>query len=347
VALLAACATTPPPKPPPPPPKTPQQEVRAVIDEAYAAVRALEPERLGPLLAPDVLGLGLGPLDVFTTREALVEHLRRELMPAGLRGDLLALLSSRPVIGLAEGGASAWFHDLPLFERSRPGKSVQTWAPRITGHLVKEQGSWHLDALQVSVGFPDDRLYAPGTFATILAPTDPPTRSSAGSEQLQGLTRRLLDDIAVKIERTSPRAEVILIGTDPADLYEDGAAFKALVKPRLPELKKAVFSTRLAGGPMAVLAADGKSGFVAATVVLKLGAGKAAKTLPPFRTLWVFAEEKGLLNLVQEHQALALKPEQREPLDVAALDAERARRAARAPRTDPVPAGAALDAGSR
>ncbi len=105
-----------------------------------------------------------------------------------------------------------------------------------------------------------------------------------------------------------------LIGTDVADVFEGGAAFKALVKPRLAELKKSNAGTyTIQDGPRSRLAPGGESGWVAANVVLTLKQGKATRKLPPFRALWIFEKEKGVWALVSDHQSLGLKTEQRDP----------------------------------
>ena len=72
----------------------------------------------------------------------------------------------------------------------------------------------------------------------------------------------MLDDIAVKVERTSDADEVVLIGTDPTDVFEGGAKFKQLARPKLPELKRAAFTLKIEDGPRARLAPDHQSAWV-------------------------------------------------------------------------------------
>jgi hypothetical protein len=139
------------------------------------------------------------------------------------------------------------------------------------------------------------------------------------SDQLVGLSRRLLDEIQVKVDRLSDKTEVVLIGTSPQELFEGGKATKDLLRPQLAELKKAVFSYKVDGPIRSRLSPSKDTGWVAANVVLKMGKGKKEQTLPPFRVLWIFAEEGGLWNLVSEHQSLALKQELRGPTPEAAL----------------------------
>jgi hypothetical protein len=113
------------------------------------------------------------------------------------------------------------------------------------------------------------------------------------------------------VNGVADRDEVLLLGTDPGDVFEGGRTFKDFARPRLAELKKAPFSLKMDGGPVARI--TGRSAWVLATVQFTLGKGKDQKRLTPFRALWVFSEKNDLLDLVLEHQSLGLKPEQRKP----------------------------------
>jgi hypothetical protein len=315
VLLLATCAKPPPAKKAviddaPPDPKS---QVKKLLKDAYAAIEALEPEQLEKLLVKDVVAFGLGPSDFFSDVTPALEHLRQELLPFGLRGDSLKVIYSKPRVGISEGGESAWLHDLPRFEWIKQGRPSQYWSPRLTAHLIKTgKDTWQIDVLHLSLGFPDAALYAAGSEKKLLSPADPGAAKGPDSEQLIGLTRRLLDDVGVKVARISDRDEVALLGTDQTDVFEGGKAFKDLVKPQLAQIKKAnTFVYKIDGGPRARLAPGLKSGWVAATVTLRVGEGKKARTLVPFRALWLYAEEGGVWNLVSDHQSLGLKAEQR------------------------------------
>jgi hypothetical protein len=318
---LLACARPPPRKkvvldePP-----DPTSKLKKLLKDVYSALEQQEPDRIEQFLTPDVVAFGLGPSDFYSQAPKLLERLRQEMIPLGLRGDQLKVISSQPRIGLAEGGKSAWLHDLPRFERVREGRASQYWSPRLTAHLIAEGESWKIDALHVSLGYPDSELYAPNSDRRLIPPEDPGVVKGRDSDELVGLTRRMLDDIAVKLERVSDREEVCLLGTDTADAFEGGKAFKELVRPQLAQLKKSnPFVYKIDGGPRSKLAPGGKSGWVAANVALRIGEGKKVRSLTPFRALWIFTEEKGLWNLVSDHQSLGLKPEQRIVTDKADL----------------------------
>lgn len=317
VLVLGFCAKPPPPKkveiedaPP-----DAEGQVKKTLTDAYGAIEALEPDRFEKLLTADATGFGLGASDFFTQAPAVLEHLRQELMPFGLRGDGLKVIWSRPRVGIAEGEQSAWISDQPRVKWIKSGRAPQFWSPRVTLHLVKTGADkWLIDAFHVSLGFPDADLYAAGSEKKLIPPEDPGTFRGPDADQLVGLTRRLLDDIAVKVDRVSDRDDVALIGTDATDVFEGGKKFKDLVKPQLAAIKKAnTYTYKLEGGPRAKLGPGHKSGWVLATVTLTVGAGKKARPLVPFRALWVYAEEKGVWNLISDHQSLGLKLDQRTP----------------------------------
>lgn len=293
---------------------SPTEQVKSLLADAYTAIETHEPERLNELLAPDVTAFGLGPKDAFDDRDTLVAALRRQMVPLGLRAERLTVTKSAPHVGLGRTGSSAWFADFLSVDRLQPGKPTETWAVRVSGHAIEQDGVWRIDAIHVSVGYPDADLYNPTVSARLSPPASAGEGRGPGADQIVGLTKRLLDDVELKIARTSPADEVVLIGTDASDVYVGGAKFKAFAESKLPELKKAAFSYRIESGPRARLSADGTTGWVAATVVLRLGSGKRQQTLPAFRVLWVFAsEEADRWSMVSEHQSVGLLPGQRLP----------------------------------
>lgn len=345
--VLCGCPKAPPPKKvAPPPPPDPKAEVRELVKTVYSTLETGDPDPIKTLIAPDVMAYGLGPSDTFAQRDPLINFARQELLSISLESEVLRIRSGRVDVGIALGEQSAWFWDLPRVEYEKKGKTT-TWLARVTGHAVKLDGQWSIDAVHVSLGVPDEKIYAPDAAKKYLPPADVLAERGKDSDELVGLARRILDDVVVKVDRTSERPEVVLLGTGPGELFEGGKAFKDLVKPKLNEIKKAVFSYKVDGPIRSRLAPGQGTGWVAANVVLRLGAGKKQQVLPPFRVLWVFAEEKGLWNLVSEHQSLALKQELRSPADDDAIKAFELVDKVRRARSDPKPASAApvVDAG--
>jgi SnoaL-like domain len=325
-------------KKPAPEPTDPVSKIKKVVRLSYDAVCALEPERLEELMIDQVVGYGFGPVDYVQNRRAAIDEARQQLLPFGLHGDTLTVVKSRPRVGLADDGQSAWVWDFPHIVQERGnGKGTRTWLPRVTLHLVLEGRRWRIDAFHLSYGYPDADLYAAEAEKSLISPATLDLDKGPNSDQAVGLARRLLEDITVKVDRVADHDDVLLLGTDSGDVFEGGRAFKDFAQPKLAELKKAPFSLRMDGGPVARLAPGGKTAWVFATVQLRLGVGKNQKTLVPFRAFWVFAEKGGMLDLVLEHQSLALKVEQRRPATAEELKAKK---------DDPAPAASAVDGGS-
>ena len=314
--VLVAC-----PKPPPPQkiveetPPDPKSEAGAVLKAAYAALEASEPERLVELLAADAMVFGLGPSDTFNYRDPLIERLKQELMPLGLRGDTMKIESDARV-GIADGGRSAWMVDLPRVVFSHQGEET-VWLPRITAHATLDGTHWRIDALHLSLAVADDDFYAADALKRFTSPTEVANERGPDSDQLIGVTRRMQEAPGVKLDRISGRDDVFLVGSAPTDVYPGQQLLD--LRPRIAELRKAYVAPKLDGPLRARLAPDGKTGWAAGIVITRHPTTK--KTLPALRALWVFAEEKGFWNIVGEHMSVALKTDQRTPSTPAELKA--------------------------
>ncbi len=296
-----------------PPPKTattysaltdPRDAVRGLLEAAYDALEAHDTDKFNLLLAPDAMVYGLGPSETFNFREPALEAIRQAW--ADGRPDV-SITEGRMPVGLAVGGQSAWLWDFPRVEM---GAGV--YLPRVTAHAIRDHGAWRFDAIHLSLGVTDEKLYAPDAQKKFIAPADVVSEHNGDSDVLIEQTKHLLEDLAFKVTRTGDGADVVLLGTDPSEVFEGGQSFKAMVKPRLAEIKKAVFEYRVESPFRARVAPDGRTGWVAANVSLRIGSGKKAVTLPVFRTLWVYEKEAGEWNMVLEHQSLAVSDEQRE-----------------------------------
>ena len=213
----------------------------------------------------------------------------------------------RMPVGLAVGGQSGWVWDFPRVEM---GTTV--YLPRVTAHVIYDADSWRFDAIHLSLGVSDDKLYAADASKKFVVPAELTADHAKESEVLIEQTRKVLEDLPYKVSHTADGADVLLLGTDPSELFEGGKTFKDMVKPRLAEIKKAVFEYRVEGPFRARLAPDGRTGWVAANVVLRVGSGRKAQTLPAFRTLWIYEKDHGEWAMVLEHQSVALRDEQRD-----------------------------------
>jgi ketosteroid isomerase-like protein len=307
-----ACVTTPPKKKAEPVKVLePAEAVRQTIEAAFKAVEAGDGDALEAVFADDALVLGLGPSDTWGGSTVIGDRARQALLPIGLAGDTLKIEDSRIVVGLADGEDAAWAFDLPKVTTTHKGKS-DVWLPRVTMHLVRQFERWKIDALHVSLAVPDQLVFAPDATKRLVAPADVTNDRTADSDQLVGVVKRSLDDYAVKLERTSERAEFVQLGTSASEVFIGGKAFKDLIKPQLGAIKKAGYTWKLDGNLRVKLAPAGKSGWAAAIVVQRSGSGKKAQTFPAFRYLWTLVEEGGVWNITSEHQSLAVKEELRD-----------------------------------
>jgi hypothetical protein len=335
VVGLVGCTKAPPPKKvEPAPPPDPRAEVRDAVRFIYSTLETGDPDPLAGRLAPDVMAYGLAPSDTWAQRDPVINVARQALLAIGLGTATLRIRTGRIDVGVAPDGRSAWFWDVPRVEWETKARSTK-WVVRVSGHLIKTDERWLVDAVHVSLAVPDEKIFAADAARKYLPPADVLAERGADSDQLVGLSRRVLDDVGVKYERVSERPEVVIIGTGPSEFFENGKKFKELLKPQLAALKKSVFSYKVDGPIRARLSPGGRTGWVAANVVLRQGSGKKTVTAPPFRVLWVFAEENGVWNLVSEHQSLALKDELRTPATDEELAAFEAIDAARRARVDP------------
>lgn len=328
-ALAAGCAHAPQTQEPPPAetkPTSPKDELVALLASAYQSLEQGDADALAAVLTTDAMAYGLGPSDTLVSRDEVATRLGQQLLPLSLGGQRLSV-ASRAVVGLAEGGRSAWVYDLPTVTLEGPSGRSE-WLPRLTAHALKDEDGWHLDALHVSLGVPDELVLGPDAAKKLLPPADVSPDRGRGADELVGLTRRLLEDFSVKVKRLSPRVEFVEIGSAPSETFEGGEHFRALVTPQLLAIAKAGYSWRLDGGLRTRLAPGGRTGWATGNVVMRVGKGASARVLPTVRALWIFVEEQGRWNLASEHQSLGVKEDLRLPATEDELKAARARRAA-------------------
>lgn len=282
------------------------------LSGVYRALEAGNADLLEPFFTDDALVFGLGPGDTWQGNGLIVEHVRGALVPVGLAGWTMQIEGSRPVVGFAEEGASAWLSDFPKVVVTHAQKS-EVWLPRVTAQLVREGERWRIDALHVSLAVPDELISLPDAPKRWVVPADVTKARSPRVDQVVGLVRRVLEDYGVKIERTSERDEFVQLGTSPTELFVGGKTFKALLKPQLPAIQKAGYSWKVDGNIAARVDEGAKAGWVAALVVQRQLAGRKQQTYPTFRVLWTLIQENGIWNISSEHQSLAMNDDFRTP----------------------------------
>ncbi len=288
-----------------------KEQLHGLVRALHEALVAQEAERLNELLTADAVVLGVGPGDVFTFRDTLVSRVRQEASAFGLLGGTLTVKEGTVHVGVGEGEASGWIYDAPAVDVLKPGMKAVRFLPRLTGHVIYENARWRFDLVHLSLGLPDAELYAADAPKKFAAPTELQDSRADGTDAVIELAKKTMEDVALKGQKASNREEFVVVGTDPGQVYVGGRAFKDLLRPMLAELKKQVFTLKFEGGVRARLGPTGKTAWVAGNVVLRQSVGKRMQTLPTLRQSFVFAEENGNWVLVQDHQSLGLKPDQR------------------------------------
>jgi SnoaL-like domain len=289
-----------------------EEQVLALLKSAYAAAKAGESEVLAELFTEDASIFGLGPTDTFDSRDMLLPYFREAFLPLTLGGSELNFSNSLPVVHVVDSKDSspvtAIVSDFPRVTATRKEKDT-TWLPRITAHAVKTENGFQFDALHVSFSLPDAVLSARDVNKRVLPPKDVLAQRGPDSDELVGLTKRVLSDYGVKVDRTSP-THFMQIGTSPTEVFGDGKAFMAMLKPQISGIKKAGYAFKLDGALRSKR--TGKTGWVMSTVLQSVGTGKNIVTNPAFRVLWIYIEEDGLWNIASEHQSLPTREEYRE-----------------------------------
>lgn len=313
LASLGACARAPKREAPPPPPPTPEDSLRRRVHEAYVALERLELERWQDLLSADLVFFGLGPRDVCTDRDDCIERARQMMVPIGLSGASLVAEKSDVKVGLAPNGKSAWLWDFATFALRADDRVKSRWKVRLTAHAFQSGGEWVFDAVHLSLGLPNEALHRPSVQDELDPPTELDQDLPPAGAELAVLLQRFFKDQRLKIEHVSDGDAVVLVGTDPSEVFTGGKAFKDWARPLLPQLEKAAFSLKTKGGVRARVAPGGETGWVATHVSLTEGTGKKAVTLPPFRGLFVFAHEAEGWRLVVDHQSVGLPEKVRRP----------------------------------
>jgi ketosteroid isomerase-like protein len=303
----------------------PRAEVNALLKSAYKAMTEGDGEALANCFTEDASVFGLGPGDTFDSRADLMPHVREAFLAITLGGSSMAVLDSRPLVALLEAGESAFLSDFPRLTATRRQKD-STWFPRITAHVVKTASGYQFDAMHVSLSLADSVLTSPDVNKRVLPPKDVLSERGEGSDELVGLTKRILSDYEIKMQRTSERSEFIQIGTSGSEVFEDGLAFKALLKPQISAIKKAGYTFKLDGALRSRV--KGSSGWVMGSVQQRVGSGKKTVTYPLFRVLWIFVKDNGVWNIASEHQSLSTREEFRQAADGEATQVWRAQQSA-------------------
>ena len=197
--------------------------------------------------------------------------------------------------GLAVGGRSGWGWALAQ-DVAGPWPAQVL---RASVAVARDHERWRAVHLHVSFGLPNEQL------------EEYRQRAAAAGAVRRRRERRRTDLVrllkaSLGVQRLSliaDRPDVVVIGTDPEEVYEGAATYRAAVEPILAQAKEleSVMQCEFPGGLRAALTPDRTTGFVAGNVVAAFG----EQSLPPFRLGWVFTRLDDVFRLVCDHHSAA------------------------------------------
>jgi hypothetical protein len=242
--------------------------------------------------AEGIVAIGTGPDDVFVGREALRAGLDR--IPPAIPGHVdTGTLSVRA--GLSAGGRSGWGWALGALS---PRAGARRFF-RLSVATAREQDGWHAVHLHASYGLPNEQVADYGRLISPLAPVGDRIHEDAA-----GLPPLLKANMgAGRLTVLADRPDVVVIGTDPNEIFEGATAYRETFEPMLPQIEQLEQTMRLEfpGGLTSELTPDGETGFVAGNVIANFG----DDSLPAFRMAWVFTRVDGAFRLVCDHHSAA------------------------------------------
>jgi hypothetical protein len=241
--------------------------------------------------AEDVVAIGPGPADVFIGRGALLSGSRGEA-PAGGRSEVGELSVHAAT---SAGGRSGWGWALGAVPRN-DGPADRF---RLSVAATREQDGWRAVHLHASFGLPNEQLEDYRRDVPPLAPV-----GDHVSEDATGLPDLVRSNMgAGRLSLIADRPDVVVIGTDPNEIYEGASAYREAFEPMLPQIEQLEQTMRCSfpGGLSAQLTPDGETGFVVGNVLASFG----GESLPVFRLGWVFTRVDDAFRLVCDHHSAA------------------------------------------
>ena len=290
--------------------------IAEVMRQLYGALEQGDAGSLESLITDDAFVFGLEPADTWQGAMVVGERLKQKWSLLRQAGVELRVEDSLVRVGLDSTGQAGWAFDLPRVTALRQGRSTQ-WIPRVSAHLIAQDGAFRIDALHISLPVPDEIVLAPAASKRLLAPADVAQQIAPEAEQLATVVQQSLEDFGGKIERVIARDEFVQMGTAAAEIFVGGREFKRMIRPQLPSIRRAGYQWQLEGNLRVKLAPDRKSGWAAAVVLQSSQEGKTQKSYPPMRFFWTWVLEDAGWKLSSEHQSLPL------PIDKASPASER------------------------
>ncbi|MGB8383469.1 MAG: nuclear transport factor 2 family protein [Dermatophilaceae bacterium] len=268
------------------------ESLRTAVENLLQAWLRADAGGLADAVADDVVAVGIGPHDLFVGRQAVVEA-AHERAARGQAAQLTQPITVRH--GLAVGGRSGWGWALAQ-DVAGPWPAQVL---RASVAVARDHGRWRAVHLHVSFGLANEQLEE---YRRVLPPLAP--FGDDVSADARDLVRLLKASMGVqRLSLIADRPDVVVIGTDPEEVYEGAATYRAAVEPILAQAKEleSVMQCEFPGGLRAALTPDRTTGFVAGNVVAAFG----EQSLPPFRLGWVFTRLDDDFRLVCDHHSAA------------------------------------------
>lgn len=260
--------------------------------------RAGGPDGWDDVLAPGAVVLGAAADQIFLGADevaAFSSPLQAPADAAPVEPDLIR-------VGVAPSGRSGWFWGFPTSTGAASTAASRT--VRVSGAVTRgTDDRWTVAHVYLSHALPNDRLAEYQSAAPTL--TLLPDAVAPGAEPLVDL---LHPNMGVeRLDSLPRRDDVVIIGTDPTEVYEGATAYLDAFTPMRAQLEQLqpTMQIDVVGGIRAAVTPDGHTGYFATHLTSTV----AGTQLPTFRLGWVFSRVDGnAFRLVCDHHAFPTPP---------------------------------------
>ncbi len=274
------------------------RRIQEQVARLYRQWREGSKERWEDLLSPDSVVLGPGADEVYV---GISELTRPASSGAAAQNSAYVLEPEQIRVGMAARGHSGWFWAIadPSHEVAESDLQLE----RVSGAAAWVDERWSVTQLYVSRPLPNDRLGDYQSTAPQL--TLLPQRVDPGAAELIDLLQRNLT--AERLDLLPRREDIVVLGTDPAEVFEGATAYLDVFAPLREQIEQAQSSLQVevVGGIQASLTPDGQTGCLATHLRYAI----AGQQLPITRLAWVFNRLDGAgFSLVCDHHAFPTQP---------------------------------------
>jgi hypothetical protein len=297
ILLSVGCATAAHGPPQAPTADGARAAVAKVIHDQYAAVERGDLDAWGQALAPDIFLFGSDPGEATAGKDALMAEVKRNAAGRMSANISRSYRSQGLEIGLAPGNRAAWATDDIQYTLTTP-KGTREIRFRMSALLGEREGRWSILAAHYSVPISHQDAFKKLAAQELPAPRDFGEGVLPGAAPLRELYQSALASSAATRQSFSERQDVIVIGTASEERWKGGVALRQMLVDK-PRPAGVTLETR--GGLRAGLSQDGQAGWVAANLVVHLGASEIV-----FRSLEFFIREGGAWRAVCEHNSVGV-----------------------------------------